>query len=487
MAEIFFIANDERILTLIDTLRPLVQQRIAFETDIISAMNKLALESPELIFVEDGLEGMHNEEIARRVRTVAGKETAQLVLLSDGCSTFHIDSPYECSLDIDLPPQELSRQILQLLPSRLAPSEFHDPTENFFVHNDDRSDFWLPDLGQDVLKPDAAPAAEPEEEEEEEEEDVHLALLDNGLMGGPELPEPGPSTTINEDEVIDFFVLEGKEDDPEPPANEAASMPEEPEADFAPPPPLPEPPAAAVPPPAATPTDAPAEKKRPPKSLYPTPAQIYRMAPGRCGTPVEEERNQGDRQSALTGKKPFGWAMGVSAVIVVCLAFVVLQWRQGPQQAPPAESTAGKVPSAAPAPPQGAVAPPAPTAAAGHGKLPQFIPAVAPDAGYAAAHPGWELYSDGKLQFRVYREAGNPRAIQVIGEGGAAIPAGLLNSSFKEATGSDLPASGSAREKDGIRTETRKVADGAEIAIYSDSAEGKILGFVLQLPAKTAR
>ena len=193
----------------------------------------------------------------------------------------------------------------------------------------------------------------------------------------------------------------------------------------------------------------------------------------------------------MAGKKPFAWVMGVSAVIVICLAFVVLQWRQVPEKESPGQASPAKALPAPAAPPQAAppqaAATPAAAAPSGTEPLPRFIPRVAADAGYAAAHPGWELYSDGSLQFRVFREAGRVRAIQVLSDADAGIPLSLVHSSFKEATGSALPATGSAREKDGIRTETRSLAKGAEVAIYRDIAQGRIRGFVLQLPPKARK
>ena len=480
MAEIFFIANDERILQLIEILRPQIQQSITFQTDIVSAMHSLPEDNPELIFVEDGIDGAPSEELAREIRTVAYKESVQLVLLSDDWSAFQtIDSLYECSLDIDLPLKELSHQILQLLPARLAPAlGLVADDEDLLFHDDDRTEFWLPNLGQDSLEPHPLPPAEPENDEE-----LRLDIVNNGFSYAPLSTEQAAKTAdgaARTDEEIDFFILEHNEADPEPPSSQIEP---EPVAAKAAPPPLPSPPPTepqrAVEPALETgPASAPAEKKHAPKSLYPTLEQIYRSPPEVCGLHSETEATKEGLQSALAGKKPFAWVMGISAVIFICLAFVVLQWRQVPEKEPTAKASPAKALPAPAATPQAAAAPSATE------PLPKFIPRVAADAGYAATHPGWELYRQGSLQFRVFREAGRIRAVQVVNEGDAGIPLSLVHSSCKEATGSELPATGSAREQDGIRTETRSLADGAEVAIYRDVAQGRIRGFVLQLPLK---
>lgn len=68
--------------------------------------------------------------------------------------------------------------------------------------------------------------------------------------------------------------------------------------------------------------------------------------------------------------------------------------------------------------------------------LPKFIPIAGHDMNYAAGHPGWERYSDKKLEVRVFNSGGAIKAVQVLSKSGNGLSDQLLRSALTELTGS---------------------------------------------------
>lgn len=462
MAQIFFIANDERALELIDSLRPQVRKRITFETDLASALKRLSQEDPEFIFIQGSLDGASCEDIAMRARALVTNEALQLVLLSDDESPPEsLAYTFDWSVSIDLPPAQLTDQVLHLLRSDApARPQAINPQLQGFFNPEDASELKIPIIDKNDFEPHPVPLWQPDRHESS------LVFLGDDLDDEEEAESYAEAELAEMDEPpegIGFFVPERNDTPPPAQVEMSGTEPAEPEA--------------AVPAPQNAGQDGPATvAKKPPVSLYPTPAQIYRKAPELCGLDVAggEAAGTTGRKEALWGKNRFGWCIAIFGAVLLSLGALALQWHSPSEPKKPATQ-------APPGPGAVATAPPAQAQGAA---LPRFIPKVPADAAYATAHPGWERYRDGRLQFRIFRENGKLKAVQVLGEGNGEIPESLVRSSFKELSGSDLPASGSSREHNGIRMETRSAKSGVEAAIYRSTENGRIVGFVLQLPVK---
>lgn len=472
MAEIFFIASDERALDLIESLRIQSPKSLTFETDLPSAIRRLPKENPRYVFIQSSLDGVSCEEIATRTKALVTNQSLQLVLLSDEESPPGTPVCFDWSVSLILPTHELACEVMLLLsgqaPSGAQPAPpsdladlftLEDPTD-FEIPAFDDADFalaplWQPDHSESRLIFDGIPP----------EDDAALPVTATGTRTG----QTDEAEAL--DEII-FFV-------PEPEPSPVTEPPKE-EVPPVSPPPMEEQTGRAEKVRTITASDA--TRKGAPRSLYPSPEQIYRKPPQLCGQPEGDDEAAAEETNVRDSSR-FGRYLAISGVLALALG--ALLWQRTPHSGPEPAPQTHLAPPAAPAKPA-AVAPapaakPAPAATAKAAQaLPGFIPRVPADSPYAAAHPGWERYLGDKMQFRVFREKGLVKAIQVIGEGDAEISESLVQTSFKETTGSDLPAAGKVKEENGVRIETRRAKDGAEVAIYRSGNDRRIIGFVLQ-------
>jgi hypothetical protein len=111
--------------------------------------------------------------------------------------------------------------------------------------------------------------------------------------------------------------------------------------------------------------------------------------------------------------------------------------------------------------------------------LPSFIPSVRPDATYSPAHPGWERYPGGGIDYLVYREGGVIRAIQIIAGPDGKISEPFVRLCLRETTGMANVARWSNKQNDGFQIETGNVGSKGEVAVYRKMPEGEIRGIVL--------
>jgi hypothetical protein len=114
-------------------------------------------------------------------------------------------------------------------------------------------------------------------------------------------------------------------------------------------------------------------------------------------------------------------------------------------------------------------------------KLPSFIPAGIPDRAYAAAHPGWERYEAGGLEYLVFRENGKIRALQVIAGKEGEISDEFLRMCIRGSTGLDDGSNWIREQRADFRVEKGTLQNRGEVAVYRKMPEGEIRGFVLTL------
>jgi len=114
-------------------------------------------------------------------------------------------------------------------------------------------------------------------------------------------------------------------------------------------------------------------------------------------------------------------------------------------------------------------------------KLPAFIPTGLPDRAYAAAHPGWERYVAGGLEYLVYRENGRIRALQVIAGTEGTISDEFLRMCIRVSTGLDDGNNWIREQRADFQVEKGTLLNKGEVAIYRKMPEGEIRGFVITL------
>lgn len=425
MAEIFFIASDERALDLVESLRVQSSRSLTFESDLAIAVKRLHKENPLFVFIQSRMDGVSCEEIATRARMLVDNEALRLILLEDEDVPPGFAPPgFDASLRLTLSTAQLTARVLQLI----SEQDFAQPnaTPSSLIL-DDLPDFDIPNFD---------PTFEPHPAPQWPSEPPPL-VFDADALKDP--PEAKSKEITGSDEIV-FFVAEPpphqapprvEPESHEPPAKQAAAREDQPQREK--------------------------ERDTPRKSPYPRPDQIYRKAPELCGEPDGEDAlSAGEAPVANRLTRP-AFLVGIS-LLLACVLF----WRFSSHQAEP--------PVAQKAPATDARQP-----------LPAFISKVPVDAAYAAAHPGWERYHGETVQFRVFREGGRIRAIQVLPVGNAEIAESQVPTWFREAAGGEMPETGKVKEADGIKVETGKARGGAEVAIYRN-AERRILGVVMQLP-----
>jgi len=142
------------------------------------------------------------------------------------------------------------------------------------------------------------------------------------------------------------------------------------------------------------------------------------------------------RQATIlsSGPPPIQWEkkrvkMALAIIAAACVlgaaAFALVRQssRPIPTAAPPS-STAAVRPT--PTPP---LVPPTGTQPA---PLPSFIPAQARDAGYSAANPGWERYTSSAREYKIFREQGVMKALQVLDRRNAGIDPAFFTSVLQD-------------------------------------------------------
>ncbi len=442
MAEIFFIASDERALDLVESLRIQSPKSLTFETDLASAVKRLHKENPRFVFIQSSLDGIPCDEIATQARMLVDNAALQIILLGNDDAPPGFPPPgFAASLNLTLPTAQLTSDVLQLLSEDIAQTTAAPSA----LILDDLPDFEIPSFDS-IVEPHPAPQW-PSEPPEPLVFDAE-ALQEPPVEKAPEI--------AGSDEIV-FFVAAP------PPQQEPTEEPAEPALQ------------------AAVQKTTPQRKEKghgtQPKSLYPSPDQIYRKPPELCGVPEE-----GDEPAASEGPEPRRLTRPLSIAAAALLLAGLLFWRFFAHQPEPQVT---QKPEAVPAAPSGkTVAQPLQTPAAPGEQqaLPLFIQRVPADAAYAAAHPGWERYENEKVEFRVFREGGRIMAIQALPMGYAEIGERQVPAWFREAVGAEMPAKGKVKEANGVKVETRRAPGGAEVAIYR-SPQSRILGVVLQLAA----
>lgn len=165
-------------------------------------------------------------------------------------------------------------------------------------------------------------------------------------------------------------------------------------------------------------------------------------------------------------KSTWKWYQVVEILLVISLllgGWYLYKQKSKPVEPPANEvnllqsaATSAKMPAAAPGGEQ-----PLPAA------LPAFIPAAGHDPAFAAQNPGWQRYLGEGLEFRLFRENGRLKAVQVKADKGRVISDALLKTVLAELTGANEYQVKSSENKLGFLVSTATVADKAEMLIYT--------------------
>lgn len=543
MTDILFIANDPRILALIEKLHLAGGRKIAVESDYSSGISRIFDEQPAVVFLQNTINGVSCERPANQVKMLLGKEQIRLVLLSDDALDLHnLDLAFDSSIDISLPVEELNLQFQRLMPllQQSVSNEAVEPAPRAFLEAES-IELSLP-LDMDPFPPFpevtdefAPPAPEaiknshlesprlmesPTDEVMEFQEffhaDRHRELIPEFLENPPPADQPAkaviletqvapaPAKTAGEILRIErenprqlFGSISRSPDDSffNPPGPSITlpdfSLPS-PEPAFEPPKPAPHVPGNAnkhlepvesVPFSGNVPLPATVGLRH--ASTLPQARKPFGTPPSQkaSGPVTETEKDEfpifedlSDTVALEMGIQSGATRSYQSLLICVLLILLIasgalgLHKYYGPTKSIEISKRADKL---APSP--------ASLPAAAHW-LSQLIPRVAPDANYAATHPGWESYRSDTLEYLVFREKGRVRAVQVISEGYGAITLPYLKTCVRIATGRELPAAKTVESRKDIQVSSSSLQNGGEVVVYRKMPEGDIRGFVLSFP-----
>jgi len=111
--------------------------------------------------------------------------------------------------------------------------------------------------------------------------------------------------------------------------------------------------------------------------------------------------------------------------------------------------------------------------------LPDFIPRYALDKSYGQANPGWERYKGQVTEFKVYREGGAIKAIQVLDRGGNGVPESFMKAALRQVSKNPAVAMETTEKKEGYEIQKGQTADNLKVMFYRDDQGGKLRAFVL--------
>ena len=111
--------------------------------------------------------------------------------------------------------------------------------------------------------------------------------------------------------------------------------------------------------------------------------------------------------------------------------------------------------------------------------LPDFIPRNAQDKTYGTTNPGWERYKGRVTEFKVFRDGGAIKAIQVVDRGGKGIPESFMKGVLKQLSGKPVFVRDTSEKKDGYEIQRGRISENLTVVIYRDEQNGKLRGFVL--------
>jgi len=115
------------------------------------------------------------------------------------------------------------------------------------------------------------------------------------------------------------------------------------------------------------------------------------------------------------------------------------------------------------------------------GALPSFLPRQAADSAYGKANPGWERFQGPLTEFRIFREKGLIRALQIIDRSGQGISPALLSSVLTEMAGGRQYVVETTEQKGSYVVEKGSVLTGDRIIVYRKEPERSVKAFVLDL------
>ncbi|WP_298436403.1 hypothetical protein [Geobacter sp.] len=428
MNTLLFISDDMRAAELVSALQTYCLAKIRLAPDFDQGLREVFDNRPAAVFIQSEISGISGETVARHIKTLLRGDSPRIVLSHSSPLKLQGGKKwFDDTIDLSLPEEEL-RALFRGQVTAIGAELWLEGAENPSSPEPPPSEVASPPPGEQRLPP-------PESEREFEFFDW-------------EIPGPGQEPAVSA----------------EPPPSSPA-LPEEKE------------PQLHVPP------------LRPPLSSPPTPEQrrvttVADFNADAAAGPLPEMPVSSGRievEPVRVGNRTLLWSV-VGVVIVAAISTWAILFKGG------GHSTVkeGKPAPALPAPPAAAPvplpqAPSPPPRQAAVQRLPSFIPPARRDAAYSGNNPGWERYVGKAREFRLFRENGTLRAVQIITREGASLPSSFIDGVFKELTGASSRTVVTRSEKGKFVVERGRTAGKCEFVVYRQK-RGPVRGVVVSLP-----
>jgi hypothetical protein len=442
MITVVIIASDKRADLLRDFFQPLMKAQISIDSDYEQGLKSVFDKRPALVFIQGEINGVSGGAVAKQIKGLLRDAAPRIVLMGDAASLKEkARSWYDDSLNFSVTDEELvtvfREQLTRHLPGILqeAPALSADISEG-----QAGSGRNVAESGASVYSGDAPPLATPSVAPSGPEP-VRFRMADSSSihLEAAAIPTPVPAAGAR------VISTAGKADAVSP----SAEIP-----------------------PVARPTaakPAPAQPRpaaQPQKPAFPEPS-----APTQKTTPFEPFFPA----RGPSRHNPWLYIGGLAvAVVLAALAYYFTHpSRNG--QAKPAASVAPKV--RAPQPPTAH-----PETGARIARLPEIIPLSGRDPGYEMQNPGWSRYAGNGMEFKVFRDKGEIKAIQAIAGGTQSIPEDMPKRVVGQIFGYASYSSAAPVEKQDYLVQQSRLPGGAEMLVYRKKSTNGIRGIVISVP-----
>ncbi len=481
MITILFISDDPRVADLIARFQPQLKGRMRLSPDFDQGLKEVFDNRPSAVFIQGDISGISGETVARHIKTLLRGEAPRIVLIhSAPLAVQGAKKWFDYAVDFSVSQDEIDEQFKSRLmeiapghwqenegglpssPESVAVAKGEDASVPGLTHSAESEQFeWESDgnfepLAEEQMSPQATPNSAGEEYGAPLD-DIQTVLVGRGVDA--DIPDV-PTQDSQFSEVMTSIIEESV-------TTQSALLEPLPSSTPAIPSPI-VPPRAATLPPAFPPPSVPVPKREGGPAEQPIASLSSFSADDSEGgrrvldsvPPEAMERGRED------GRRLTLWAAAIVLLLIGGVVGGILLMKGEDGEGKPSSKHAvikSKPPLASSA------SAPVDKAASAAG-LPSFIPASGKDRGFGKTHPGWERYRGQGIEYRIFRENGRLKALQVLAMNGKAIPESHVATIVKKLTGSETRTILSQSKKGAYRREVLRITADGELVLYRNGS-----------------
>jgi hypothetical protein len=439
MITVVIIASDRRADLLRDFFQPLLKAQINVDTDYEHGLKSVFDKRPALVFIQGDIDGVSGGAVAKQIKGLLRDAAPRIVLMGDAVSLKEKSrSWYDDSLNFSVPEEELIPLFREQL-SKHLPDIWREATAfSTDAPGDETGGQDAVESVASVYSGDSPPLAHPVGVKSGPVP-VKLRMADSATLPLQEVAKPAPAPVSD--------VRAGR-----PGKESAVSVSAEK-------------PPVIRPIPANTAPNQPGPAAHATKPAFPEPSAPSQKIPS-------FEPSYTVRSSA----KHSPWLYGGGLAVAVILAALVYYLTHAPRPVPRAKAPVSVVPKAQ------APQPPVAQTSARIARLPEVIPLSGKDPGYEAKHPGWSRYVGNGMEFKVFSDKGEIKAIQALAAGTQPIPDDTMKLLLGQIFGYASYSSAAIVEKRNYLVQQARLPGGAEMLVYRKKSTKGIRGIVISVP-----